>query len=58
MSADEILHEVWSELHRSLHATGASFVLSSDESRLYDLLTKRLIKSVEEDTQAQANAEN
>jgi len=49
MTADEILHQVWLELHRTRHHADDkdSRILSTDEARLYDHLTKRLLKTFE-----------
>ena len=50
MTADEILHQVWLELHRTAHSTHGyeeHGVLSEHEARLYDHLTKRLLKTFE-----------
>jgi len=50
MTADEILHQVWVELHKTAHGFGnsaAGAVLSADEFKLYGLLTKRLILACE-----------
>jgi hypothetical protein len=54
LTADEILHDVWLALHRTAHgievpAWQGKYTLSADEAKLYNLLTKRLLKTVEDD---------